>query len=65
MREVLTLLPLGSSGCQCQDGIKHPQQKTQISVPFLGDTQIFIHILQGVKASMYAKHGLKRLLLSH
>jgi hypothetical protein len=29
---------------------------------FLGDTQMLLHILQGVKASMYAKRGLKRLL---
>jgi hypothetical protein len=63
LREVLTLLlflPFESSGYQCQDGIKHPPQ---FSVCFLGDTQMLLHILQGVKASMYAKHSLK--LLSH
>jgi hypothetical protein len=57
--EVLTLLPLESSGYQCQDGIKHPQQYPPFS--FLGDTQILLHILQGVKAS--TKRDLK--LLSH
>jgi hypothetical protein len=30
---------------------------------FLGDTQMLLHILQGVKASILAKRGLK--LLSH
>jgi hypothetical protein len=55
------LIPLESSGYQYQDGIKHPLQYASIS--FLGDTQMFLHILQGVKASMYAKRGLK--LLSH
>jgi hypothetical protein len=58
---VKMLLPLESSGYQYQDGIKHPQQHPYIS--FLGDTQILLHILQGVKAIMYAKRGLK--LLSH
>jgi hypothetical protein len=58
---VLTLLPLESSGYQCQDGIKHPLQ--HFSVSFLGDAQMLLHILQGVKANMYAKRGLK--LLSH
>jgi hypothetical protein len=51
--------PLESSGYQCQDGIKHPLQHFS----FLGDTQMLLHILQGVKASMYAKRSLK--LLSH
>jgi hypothetical protein len=60
LREVLTPLPLESSGYQCQDGIKHPQQQL-----FLGDTQMILHILQGLKSSMYAKRGLKCLLLSH
>jgi hypothetical protein len=59
VREVLTLLPLESSGYQFQNWIKHPLHYFS----FLGDTQIFIHILQGVKAIMYAKRGLK--LLSH
>jgi hypothetical protein len=54
---------LESSGYQCQDGIKHPQQLQHFSVYFLGDTQMLLHILQGVKSSMYAKRGLK--LLSH
>jgi hypothetical protein len=57
MRELLALLPLESSGYQCQDGIKHPLQHFS----FLGDTQMLVHILHGVKAS--AKRGLK--LLSH
>jgi hypothetical protein len=52
LREVLTLLPLESSGYQCQDGIKHQLQLQHFSVPLLGDTQILLHILQGVKASM-------------
>jgi hypothetical protein len=30
---------------------------------FLGDTQMLLHIIQGVKASMCAKRGMK--LLSH
>jgi hypothetical protein len=55
MREVLTLLPLESSAYQCQDGIKHPLQHFSI----LGDTQMLLHIIQGVKASMYTKRGLK------
>jgi hypothetical protein len=29
---------------------------------FLGDTQMLLHMLQGEKASMYAKRGRKRLL---
>jgi hypothetical protein len=33
------------------------------SFSFLGDTQMLLHIIQGEKASMYAKRGLK--LLSH
>jgi hypothetical protein len=58
---VLTLLLfiLESSGNHCQDDIKHPLQC--FSVSLLGDTQILFHILQGVKASMYAKRGLKLL----
>jgi hypothetical protein len=36
---------------------------TTFSVSFLGDTQMLLHILQGVKASIYAKRGLN--LLSH
>jgi hypothetical protein len=60
---MLHLYYLESSGCQCQDRIKHPQQK--ISVFFLGGTQMLLHILQGVKASMYAKCGLKYLLVSY
>jgi hypothetical protein len=55
LREVLTLLPLESSGYQCQDGIKHPQQYSHFSVSFLGDTQMLLRILQEVKASMKAK----------
>jgi hypothetical protein len=47
---MLTLLLLEYSGYQCQDGIKHPLQYFS----FLGDTQMLLHILQGVKASMYA-----------
>jgi hypothetical protein len=57
---MLLLLLIESSGYQCQDGIKHPQQYFS----FLGDTQMLPHILQGVKASIYAKRGLKRLLLT-
>jgi hypothetical protein len=38
---------------------------TTFFVSFLGDTQMLLHILQVVKASMYAKRGLKCLLLSH
>jgi hypothetical protein len=52
---------LESSGYQCQDGIKHSLQHFS----FLGDTQMLLHFLQGVKASMYAKRGLKHTLLSH
>jgi hypothetical protein len=48
LREVLTLLPLESLGYQCQDGIKHPVQHFS----FLGDTQMLVHILQEVKASI-------------
>jgi hypothetical protein len=48
LREVLTLLPLESSGYQCQDGITHPQQLLHFS--FLGDIQMLFHILQGVKS---------------
>jgi hypothetical protein len=60
LRYVLTIL-LQSSGYWCQDGIKNPLQ--HFSAYFLGDTQILFHILKGVKASLYAKRGLK--LLSH
>jgi hypothetical protein len=58
---LLLLLLLESSGYQCQDGIKHPLQ--HFSATFLGDTQMLLHILQEVKASMFEKRGLK--LLSH
>jgi hypothetical protein len=34
----------------------YPQQYPHFS--FLGDTQMLLHILQGVKAGMYAKRGL-------
>jgi hypothetical protein len=61
LREVLTPLLLESSGYQCQDGIKHPLQHFSVSI--LGDIQMLLHILQGVKASMQAKLGLK--LLRH
>jgi hypothetical protein len=53
---LLLLLLLESSGYQFQDGIKHPQQIPYFS--FLRDTQMLLHILQGVKAS--AKRYLKR-----
>jgi hypothetical protein len=53
---VLTPLPIESSDYQFQDGIKHSLQN--FSVCFLGDNQMLLHILQGVKASMYAKRGL-------
>jgi hypothetical protein len=58
---MLFLFLLESTGYQCQDGNMHPQQ--HFSASFLGDTQMLLHILQGLKASMYAKLGLK--LLSH
>jgi hypothetical protein len=61
LREVLTLIPLESSGYQCQDRIKHPQQYPHFS--FLGDTQMLLNILQGIKSSIYAKRGMK--FLSH
>jgi hypothetical protein len=38
---------------------------TTFSVSFLGDTQMLLHILQGIKARMYAKRGMKYLVLSH
>jgi hypothetical protein len=38
---VLTLLPLESSGYQCQDKINHPQQHFS----FLGDIQKYYSIL--------------------
>jgi hypothetical protein len=57
---VLTVLPLESSGNQCQ-GIKLPRQYPNFSASFLGDTQMLVHILQGVKAS--AKRGLKLLAI--
>jgi hypothetical protein len=50
-----------SSGYQYQDKKKHPRQYLHFSFSFLGDTQMLLHILQGVKAS--AKRGLK--LLTH
>jgi hypothetical protein len=56
-----SLFLLESSGYQYQDGIKNPLH--YFSVSFLGDTQMLLHILQGVKASMYAKRGMK--VLSH
>jgi hypothetical protein len=56
---VLTILPLESLGYQYQKGIKHPIQHFPVS--FLGDTQMILHILQSVKASMYAKRGMKLL----
>jgi hypothetical protein len=59
LREVLTLLPLESSGYQCQDGMKHPLQHFS----FLGDTQMLLHIIQEVKASIAVQRGLN--LLSH
>jgi hypothetical protein len=55
---VLILLPLESSGYQCQDGIQHPPQYFS----FMGDTQMLLHILQGVKET--AKRGLEVLLLT-
>jgi hypothetical protein len=61
LREVLILLPLESSGYQYQDGINHPQEHLYFSLSFLGDTQMLLHILQGLKASMYTKRGLKSL----
>jgi hypothetical protein len=62
LREVLTLLLLlllllESSGYQCQDGIKHPLQ--HFPVTFMGDTQMLLHIIRGVKASITAKRDLK------
>jgi hypothetical protein len=56
---MLMLVSLESSGYQCQDGIKRPLQ----NFSFLGDTQMLLYIIQGVKASITAKRGLK--LLSH
>jgi hypothetical protein len=58
---MLLVYIIESSESQCQDGINHPQKYSNF--PFLGDTQMLIHILQGVKAN--AKRGLKHLLLSH
>jgi hypothetical protein len=57
MREGLILLLLESSGHQFQDGIKYPLQPFS----FLEDTQMLLHILQGVKAR--GKRDLK--LLRH
>jgi hypothetical protein len=51
------LLLLESSGYQAQDGIKHLQQHFLFS----GGNQILLHILQGVKASLYTERGLKLL----
>jgi hypothetical protein len=56
----MLLLLLENSAYQCQDSIKHPQQLLHFSVFFLGDTQMLLHILQGLKAT--AKRGLKLLL---
>jgi hypothetical protein len=53
LREVLIPLLVESSGYQCQDRIKHLQQYPHFSL--LGNTQMLLHILQGVKASMYTK----------
>jgi hypothetical protein len=44
---------------QFQDEINHPQQVQHFSVSFLGDTQMLLHIFQGVKAS--EKRSLKLL----
>jgi hypothetical protein len=56
---VLTLLLyfLESSGYQCQDKIKYSQQYPRFS--FLGDTQILIHIFQGVKATIPAQNAIR------
>jgi hypothetical protein len=48
---MILLYHLESSGYQCQDGIKHPQHHFS----FLGDTQMLLHILQGVKVSVKRK----------
>jgi hypothetical protein len=61
LREVFILLLLEPSGHQYQEWIKNPQR--HFSISFLGDTQMLLHIIQGLKASMYAKRGLK--LISH
>jgi hypothetical protein len=58
---MLLLCYLESSGYQSQEGIKHPQYQPHFSVSSLGDTQMLLHILQGVKASMYVERGLKLL----
>jgi hypothetical protein len=60
LRENLMFLLLESSGYQCQDGLRHPQQ---FLLFLLGDIWMLLNILQGVKASVYAKRGLK--LFSH
>jgi hypothetical protein len=57
---MLLLFDPETSGYQCQDRIKHPQQ---LSVYFLGVIQMLFHILQGVKAS--TKRNLIYLLLTH
>jgi hypothetical protein len=59
MRKVLMLLPLESSGHQCQEGIKYQRQYAHFS--FLGDIQMLLHIIQEVKVTMIAKHCLKLL----
>jgi hypothetical protein len=59
LREVLILILLESSGCQCQDGIKHPQHKLHYS--YLEETQMLPHILQEIKAN--TKRNLK--ILTH
>jgi hypothetical protein len=58
---MLLLFLVESSGYQYQDGIRHPQQ--HFSAFSLRDTQILLHILQGVLIS--AKLYLKRLILTH
>jgi hypothetical protein len=63
LREVLLLLLcyLKTPDYQFQDGVKHPRLYRHFS--FLVDTQILLHILQGVKVS--TKRGMKCLLLIH
>jgi hypothetical protein len=54
---MLMILAIESSGYQFQDGIKHSQQHFS----FLEDSQMLLHILLKVKASIYTKRGLKLL----
>jgi hypothetical protein len=54
---MLPPLLLEFSGYQCQDWIKHLQQLLNFS--FLGGSQMFFHIIQGVKYRMTVKHSLK------